>query len=233
MKLSRLYIAVIAVLVAAVLAAWFLWLHDVVSFQNIKAHRHELREMVGEHYVSSVAAFVGAVLCTAFFMPGALALALLGGFLFGTVHCIVYVNAGGLMGATLAFLLARHLLGNWLQQRYEHELRAFNREIKRHGHNYLVTLRILPIFPFFLVNYFAGLTRMTLRRYVLATFIGILPGSAVYSFAGQGLGSLNSPWEVLSPKILAALALMALFALLPVEVNIIKHFRQRPRGPGN
>ncbi|MEJ2193156.1 MAG: VTT domain-containing protein [Nitrospirota bacterium] len=152
MKLSRLYIAVIAVLVAAVLAAWFLWLHDVVSFQNIKAHRHELREMVGEHYVSSVAAFVGAVLCTAFFMPGALALALLGGFLFGTVHCIVYVNAGGLMGATLAFLLARHLLGNWLQQHYEHELRAFNREIKRHGHNYLVTLRILPIFPFFLVN---------------------------------------------------------------------------------
>ncbi|MGA1791684.1 MAG: TVP38/TMEM64 family protein [bacterium] len=200
--------------------------HRHLTFQNLKQNRDALQRTVTLYYALSVVTFIILyIMVTGFSVPGATILTLSGGFLFGAIFGTLYVNIGATTGATLAFLFSRYLIGDWVQKRYKGKLVRFNKELEVNGYGYLLTLRFIPLFPFFLINIFAGLTRISLKTFVWTTSVGILPGSFVYAFAGSQLTRIESPKDILSGKILLAFVLLGIFALMPV---IIGHIRRRP-----
>jgi uncharacterized membrane protein YdjX (TVP38/TMEM64 family) len=213
----------------AVTAVLLVWLKntDFLTFENLKEHRELLKNYVHDHYVPAAFGFIFIYLSTAFIIPGAIILTLAGGFLFGTVPGALYVNIGATTGAAIAFLLSRYLIGEWIQQKYENQLRTFNEEISRHGHNYLLTLRVIPILPFFVINYLAGLTEISLKKFIWTTSLGMLPGSLLYAFAGQQLATIDSVKDILSTKLVLSFVLLGVLALSPVVVHRIKKIKRR------
>ncbi len=128
----------------------------------------------------------------------------------------LFVNIGATLDASAAFLVARYLFHEVIQKRFGPRLEKLNRELETRGFNYLLFLRLVPVFPFFLINLGAGLTGMPLRTYILGTMVGIIPGSFVYCNAGASLATINSMSEVASVRVLGSFALLGLFALVPV-----------------
>jgi uncharacterized membrane protein YdjX (TVP38/TMEM64 family) len=164
-----------------------------------------------------VALFIVAyVAVTGLSLPGATILTLGGGFLFGTVLATVFVNLGATMGATLAFLAARYLLSDWVERKFGRWLEPLQRGFVQNAFSYLLTLRLIPLFPFFVVNLVSGLTRMNVGTYVAATALGIIPGSFVYAYAGRQLGTINSLQEIASPRVIGAFILLGILALAPI-----------------
>jgi len=200
-------------------------LGDYLTFDKLREDRLLLLAYVEENYRPAVAIYILLYMLTAFVVPGAIALSLIGGFLFGTVPGALYAIAGATLGAAAAFLSARSIAGDWIHRRHGDSLRSFNEEIARHGPNYLLVLRVVPILPFFLVNYLAGMTRLPLRSFLWTTSLGVTPGAFVYAFAGRKIGSIDRPGEILSAELLAAFLLLAAFALWPV---IARFLRRRP-----
>jgi uncharacterized membrane protein YdjX (TVP38/TMEM64 family) len=149
-------------------------------------------------------------------LPGAVILTLAGGFLFGAVGATFFVNIGATTGATLAFLTARYLLKDTVEQKFGKWLGPFQEGFAKNAFSYLLTLRLIPLFPFFVVNLVSGLTRVRLGTYVAATALGIIPGSFVYAYAGRQLGTINSLKEIASPNVIGAFVLLGLLALVPV-----------------
>lgn len=209
--------AVAVVFLAVIGAFYFFDLMTYVSLDVLKANRDKLLAFTEEHYVSAVALFILTyVVQTACSLPGATLMTLTGGFLFGSLWAALYVNIGATVGATLAFLAARYLFHGWVERRFGDRLAAFQEGFTRNAFNYLLTLRLIPLFPFFLVNLLSGLTRVTVGTYVAATALGIIPGSLAYTFAGRQLGTINSLAELASPRLLLAFTLLGLLFLMPV-----------------
>ena len=138
----------------------------------------------------------------------------------------LYVNVAATAGATLAFLAARYLLQDWVERKFGDRLEPIQQGFARNAFSYLMTLRLIPAFPFFLVNLVSGLTRINVGTYIAATAIGILPGSFVYAYAGRQLGTINSLGEIASPPVLLAFTLLGLLALFPIIYRKLKG-RQR------
>jgi uncharacterized membrane protein YdjX (TVP38/TMEM64 family) len=213
----------VALLAAVLLIIKYSGVGDYLTLENLKANRDSLLEYVKHNYISSSLAYIFIyIIAIGLSIPGGAVLTLAGGYVFGTFPAVIYVNIGATGGATLAFLITRYLVGDWVQKRYENYLRRFNQEISAHGPNYLLTLRLIPIFPFFLINVCAGLTRIPLKSFIWTTSLGILPGDIVYSFAGSQLGTINSTKDIFSKNIVAAFILLALFSILPVFYNRLK-----------
>ena len=126
------------------------------------------------------------------------------------------MNVAATSGATLAFLAARYLLRDWVERKFGDRLGPIQEGFAKNAFSYLITLRLVPLFPFFLVNLVSGLTRIRLGTYVAATALGIIPGSFVFANAGRQLGSINSLSEIASPRVLGAFALLGLLALIPI-----------------
>src|SRR5690348_13510330 len=211
-----------ALFIAAIGAFYFFDLMTYFSLDVLKANRDKLLAFTDEHYVSAVVLFILIyVVQTAFSLPGATLMTLTGGFLFGSLWAALYVNVGATSGATLAFLAARYLFRDWVEQRFGHRLEAFQAGFVQNAFNYLLTLRLIPLFPFFLVNLLSGLTRMNVGTYVAGTALGIIPGSLAYTFAGRQLGTINSVGELASPRLLLAFTALGLFFLLPVAYRML------------
>jgi uncharacterized membrane protein YdjX (TVP38/TMEM64 family) len=138
-------------------------------------------------------------------LPGAVILTLAGGFLFGGILATLFINVGATTGATLAFLTARYLLRDAVEKKFGKWLGPFQEGFAKNAFSYLLTLRLIPLFPFFVVNLVSGLTRVNVGTYILATAIGIIPGSFVYAYAG-----------IASPNVIGAFVLLGLLALVPV-----------------
>lgn len=209
---------IVAILFAAVMGAFFYFdLQQYLSLGALKANRDSLLAFTETHYLTAVSLFVaGYCLLVAVSLPGAVFMTLAGGFLFGSVLGTVYVNLGATTGSTLAFLAARYLLRDWVEAKFGSRIGAIQDGFSKNAFSYLMTLRLIPLFPFFLVNLVSGLTRVKLATYVAATAIGIIPGSFVYAYAGRQLGTINSLKEIASPNVLLAFTLLGLLALVPV-----------------
>ncbi len=205
------------VLMAGIGAFFYFDLDHYLSLDALKANRDTLLQYTASHYEIAVALFILIyILQTTFSLPGGAILTLTGGFLFGSLMGTLFVNVGATVGATLAFLSARYLLRDWVEQKFGDRLGTIQEGFAQNAFSYLMTLRLIPAFPFFLVNLVSGLTRVNLGTYVLATSIGIIPGSFVFAFAGRQLGSINSLSEIASPPVLLAFTLLGLLALMPV-----------------
>jgi len=191
-------------------------LQEYLTFENLQNNKEDLNKYVSDKYVLSVVIFIGIyIVSVAFSLPGATILSLSGGFLFGAVFGTIYINIAASSGAILAFLVARFLLGESIQKKYSEKLNKFNNELDKNGYSYLLTLRLIPIFPFFLINFFAGLTKLSLFTFAWTTSLGIIPGSFVYAYAGKQLGEINAVEDIFTKEILFAFLLLAALALVP------------------
>lgn len=192
-------------------------LQQYLSLQTLKANRDRLLALTQQHYTLAVTVFILAyVVQTAFSLPGGAVLTLTGGFLFGSLLGTLYVNIGATAGATLAFLAARYVLHDWVEAKFGHRLGTLQTGFAKNAFHYLITLRLIPLVPFFLLNLLSGLTRIRLGTYIGATALGIIPGSFVYAYTGRQLGTIDSLGGVASPSVLLAFTLLGLLALLPV-----------------
>lgn len=224
MKRHWLKIMFLVLVVGGVVAAKLLLPDDYFTIEKVKEEKERLLLLIESHYVLAVLTFLVLYLSTALFLPGALVLTVAGGMMFGTLYTAIYANIAATIGAILAFLAARFVFGRWVQERFKEPLQRFNDELSRHGHNYLLVLRILPLAPFFVVNYCAGITKIPLKTFIWTTSVGMLPGALLYAFIGEELREVNSAADVLTWKVLLAFVLLALFALLPVALH---HFQSR------
>jgi uncharacterized membrane protein YdjX (TVP38/TMEM64 family) len=161
-KIPLRSLAFIFFVVALLLAVRLFGLSEHLSFKGIQQQMFRFSHFVNLNYLLAVIIYIALFIGTAFALPGALPLIIVGGFLFGALPAALYANLGMLTGATLAFFSSRHAVGKWIEEKYPFQLKRFNTEIKRNGHRLLIFLRIQPLFPFFLVNYFAGYNKSVL-----------------------------------------------------------------------
>jgi len=213
--------AVIALLTTFYVSGGSRWL----NLHYLLSQRDALYLYVHQHYLLALF-LAGAVytLMTALSIPGDAVLSLFLGFLFGRWVGSAVIVIAATVGATIVFLIARYLIGSWVRQRLEHHPRAARllQAFERNVFNYLVFVRLIPLFPFWLINLAAAFTGIRLRQFIVGTLIGIIPGSFIYANLGQQLGSLRSLHGLLSPGLIGALVLPGLLALLPVAV---RHWR--------
>jgi len=224
--------AVLILVLAAIGTFYALDLGRFFSLDTIQARRAALLQWTQAHYAGAVASFIAIyAVQTALSLPGATVLTLVGGFLFNPVWGTLYVNIGATTGATAAFWVARYVLRDAVERRFGERIKPLQDGFARNGFSYLLTLRLIPLFPFFMVNLVAGLTRLRTGPYVLATAIGILPASFIYCNAGQELGTLDSLADVASPRVALALTLLGLLALVPIAYRRWKPSRPGPTSP--
>jgi len=223
----------LAAILAAVVAVYAGGLHRAVGLDTLAQHRAELEAWVAARPLAAPLAFVGAyALVAALGLPLAVFLTLAGGFLFGTWAGGGLVVVGATLGATGVFLAARTALREPLARVAGPRVRAFEAGFRQDGFSYMLVLRLLPLFPFWLVNLVPALLGVGARTYVLATFLGIIPGSFVYASVGAGLGHLidqgGTPdlGAVFAPEVLGPLAGLALLSLAPVAYRRLKGRRR-------
>lgn len=203
----------------------FLWfdLGRFLTLEALKTNRQVLVQYHAAHRAATVTGFMAIyIIQTALSLPGAAVLSLAAGAVFGSIMGTVYANIAATIGATLAFLVTRYLLRDAIQNRFGTKLESLNRELEARGFNYLLFLRLVPLFPFFLINLASGLTRLPLRTFILGTMIGIIPGGFVYVNAGASLATITSLSGIASPRVVGSFVLLGLFALLPALYNRLK-----------
>lgn len=213
------------ILAAGVIALFFYYdLGQYLSLESLKENKHQLDEYYLSHRWQMILGFIGVyILTVAFSLPGATILTLSGGAVFGAFQGTLIVNVGATAGALLAFLAARFLLRDWVEKKFGDKLQPFNEGFSKNALNYILFLRLVPIFPFFLINLVSGLTRVRLGVYFFGTMFGTLPGTFVYANAGSNLASIESLKDIASPGVLGAFALLGLFALIPTIYNKFKN----------
>jgi uncharacterized membrane protein YdjX (TVP38/TMEM64 family) len=223
-------------LVLAALAAFAIirWsgLGEILSLETLRTHREALAGWVGGNVVVASLAYVAAyVAAVGFSLPGAVFLTLAGGFLFGAALGTLLTVTGATIGATLVFLFAKAIFGATALDRFGAPAARLADGIRRNAASYLLVLRLVPLFPFFLVNLVPAFVGVTLPVYVATTFFGIIPGTAVFSLAGAGLGAVLdqggalTPGAILTPEIVAGL--LGLAALSLAAIPLRKRFEQR------
>ena len=227
MKPQKIIIA-IAVGIAVILFFYF-DLQRFLTLAALKANRQTLLDYYAAHKLIMVAGFMTIyIVQTALSLPGAAILSLAAGAIFGSIMGTVYANIAATIGAPLAFLVTRYLLRDVVLNKFGSKLEGMNRELEERGFGYLLFLRLVPLFPFFLINLAAGLTRLPLRTFFFGTMLGIIPGGFVYVNAGASLATIDSLSGIASPRVLGSFALLGLFALVPVLYNKFKARKQAP-----
>jgi len=199
---------------AAVALFFALDLQRFLSLAAVQGSLGSLREAYAEHGALMIGGyFLCYVLMAALSLPGATVMGLAGGAVFGFWVGTAAVSFASTIGATLAFLMSRYLLRDAVQRRFGDRLAAVNEGVAREGAWYLFTLRLIPVFPFFVINLVMGLTPMPARTFYWVSQLGMLGGTMVYVNAGRELGRLESLSGILSPSMLLAFALLGLFPL--------------------
>jgi pyruvate/2-oxoglutarate dehydrogenase complex dihydrolipoamide dehydrogenase (E3) component/uncharacterized membrane protein YdjX (TVP38/TMEM64 family) len=207
--------AIAALVIALVVAALLSGAGDALTLEQLKARQAELQAWTRANlWLAVLMFFVVYVLVTALSIPGAAVMTLAGGALFGLLLGTVIVSFASTIGATLAFLVARFLLRQPLRDRYGERLKTFDQGIERDGAFYLFTLRLVPLFPFFMINLLTGLTALRTWTFFWVSQLGMLPGTVVYVYAGTQLARIESPSDVLSPGLVGAFVLIGLMPLL-------------------
>jgi pyruvate/2-oxoglutarate dehydrogenase complex dihydrolipoamide dehydrogenase (E3) component/uncharacterized membrane protein YdjX (TVP38/TMEM64 family) len=215
MKGSSGKILLLLVVAAAIAAFFLLDLDRYLTLDMLKARQADLAALLRERpWLTIGAFFLVYVATTALSLPGAAILTLAAGAIFGLWVGTAIVSIASTLGACLAFLSARYVLRDWVAARFGRRIAAIDRGIRRDGIFYLLSLRLIPAFPFFLVNLAMGLTAMRLAPYALASWIGMLPGTLVYVNAGTQLARIETTSDILSPALIGSFVLLGLFPLL-------------------
>ncbi len=210
MRQRRVFVLLLLALLLGVALA--LDVGQLFSFEQLKAQQAALTAWHAQQPFTVAALYFALyVLATALSVPGATVITLAGGAVFGLGWGLLLVSFASSLGATLAFLASRFVLRDWVQSRFGHRLKAIHAGVDKEGAYYLLTLRLIPVVPFFLINLLMGLTRMKTRTYYAVSQLGMLPGTAVIVNAGTQLAQLDSAQGIFSPALLGSLLLLAVF----------------------
>jgi uncharacterized membrane protein YdjX (TVP38/TMEM64 family) len=219
---------ILLLLLFAAVAGMFFYLDfgKYLTLESLKANRSRLEDLRAARAFLFAAGFVLIyIVQTAFSLPGAAILSLAAGAIFGVLQGTLLVVTGATVGAILAFLVSRTLLRDWVVKKFGGRMEEIDRGLRENGLSYLLFLRLVPAFPFFLVNLACGVTGIPVRTYVLGTLFGILPGSLVFVNAGASLAAIERVSQVAGPRVLGSFALLGVLALLPTIVKAVKNRR--------
>jgi uncharacterized membrane protein YdjX (TVP38/TMEM64 family) len=202
-------------LVLAVVLFYATGLHQRLSWESVRSHLDYWLVQVNENLVLALLVYVLVyTVVTALSLPAASLLTLVGGALFGRWLGTAAVSLSSTFGATLAFLSSRYLFREFVQRRFSEKLQSFDRGIATDGAYYLLVLRLVPLFPFFLVNLGMGLTSIRTWTYVWVSWLGMLPATFLYVNAGTELATIDSLKGIVSPGVLVSLALLGIVPLI-------------------
>lgn len=208
------WLMILAILVV-VIAFWSSGAQDYLTLEALKTHQQGLNAWIMDNVWLAVSGYMLIYIAvTALSLPGAAIMTLAGGAFFGNVYGLAAVSIASTIGASIAFLVARFLARDTLQKKYASTVARMDRGIEKDGAFYLATLRLVPVFPFFLINIAMGLTGMKLRTYALVSWAAMLPGTFVYVNAGTQLAQIQSTGDIVSADLLLSFALLGLFPLI-------------------
>jgi uncharacterized membrane protein YdjX (TVP38/TMEM64 family) len=224
-------LVIIAILVAAAVAFRVYHLEQYFSLAYIKGSQAKFAALYAQQQFLVLGVYFAIyVAVTALSLPGAVVMTLAGGALFGLWTGLLVVSFASSIGATLACSVARFVLRDWVQAKFGDKLTAINKGIETEGSFYLFTLRLVPIFPFFVINLLMGLTRMPLRTFYWVSQLGMLAGTVVFVNAGKELAKIGSLSGILSPGLLISLAVLGVF---PIAVKKLLGFYRSRTGKAN
>jgi len=226
MQKGKITFKVIIVLIIAALA-WAFFTYDLGSYLSLdylKAQKQVFETYYGNNRALTITVYMlGYIVITALSLPGAAVMSLAGGALFGLVVGVIMVSFASSIGATLAFLVSKFFFRNWVQKKFGDKLSAINRGIEKEGGFYLFTLRLVPIFPFFVINLVMGLTLIRTSVFYFVSQLGMLLGTIVYVNAGTQLAKIESAKGILSLELILSFALIGIFPLIAKKiVSILK-----------
>ncbi|KZY34239.1 pyridine nucleotide-disulfide oxidoreductase [Oleiphilus sp. HI0072] len=211
-KKKRLLIVALVILIGCF---FFFDLAQYLSLDYFKSQQQAISDFHSQNAILSAGIFVMIYIAvTALSFPGAAVMTLAGGAIFGLLQGTILVSFASTIGATLAFLVSRTLLKESVQKKFADSLKSINAGIEKEGAFYLFGLRLVPLFPFFVINLVMGLTPIKTRQFFLISQLGMLPGTLVYVYTGTQLGQIDSLSGILSPGLLFAFALLGLFPIL-------------------
>ncbi len=221
--------AILALVLLGAIVAYFVFdLGTILSLENFKASQMDIVTAKDANpLLYIIGFFILYVAVTGFSIPGAAIMSLIAGALFGVLMGTIIVSFASTVGATLAFLSARFVLRDWVQAKFGERLRALDDGLEKDGAFYLFTLRLIPVFPFFVINLLMGLTRIKTRTFFWVSQLGMLPGTIVFVNAGTQISRIESTAGLLSPALIASFAALALF---PWAAKAIVALVQRSRG---
>ena len=221
--------AVLALVLIGAIAAYFIFdLGQYLSLENFKASQADIVAAKDANPALYIAGFfLLYVAVTGLSIPGAAIMSLVAGALFGVVVGTLIVSFASTMGATLAFLSSRYVLRDWVQGKFGERLRAVDDGLEKDGAFYLFTLRLIPVFPFFVINLLMGLTRIKTGTFFWVSQIGMLPATIVFVNAGTQISRIDSTAGLLSPTLIASFVALALF---PWAAKAIVAVVKRSRG---
>ncbi|WP_439102299.1 FAD-dependent oxidoreductase [Congregibacter sp.] len=224
-------IVIIALVLGGFFAFWYFDLQALLSFEELRRRSEDLVALRDANPLAIAMIFFALyVAVTGLSLPGAAIMTLAGGAIFGFWTALLLVSFASSLGATLAFLVSRLLLRDWVQTRFRRQLKALNKGFARDGAFYLFSLRLVPVFPFFVINLISGLLPISTPRFYWVSQLGMLPATAVYINAGTQLGQLESLSGILSPGLLGSFVLLAVFPFIArALLNRIKARRQLAR----
>lgn len=224
----------VLILIAGLGAAWASGILDLLSFETLRENRDLLQGFVTDHPASSVLVFMGLyAVSVALSLPIGSVLTITGGFLFGSFFATTYVVVAATIGATIVYLAARYAFYDLMRAKAGNAVRKMEEGFAENAFSYLMVLRLIPIFPFWLVNLVPALLGVKLRSFVFGTMIGIIPGTFVYASIGDGLGALFDQGKtpdlgiIFEPRILTPIIGLAVLALLPVAYKKLRNPQNR------
>ncbi len=219
-------LAVVAVAGLVIILFLVFDLDRFLSLGYIKDSQFHLQNLYAENPVGILLAYIAIyVAVAALSLPGAVVLTLAAGALFGLVAGTVAVSIASTVGATLACFASRFILRNWVQQKFGDKLNAIDKGVEKEGAFYLFSVRLIPVFPFFVINLVMGLTKMPLRTFFWVSQLGMLPGTIVFVNAGKELGQIETAAGILSPSLLVSFVILGLFPI--TAKKIMKKVRRK------
>ncbi len=225
-KRTRNRLILVAVLIVMACLFWYLHLGRYFSLEYVQSSQARFQDLYQSHPAMVLGGyFFLYVAVTALSLPGAAVLTLAGGALFGFWSALVTVSFASSIGATIACFFARFVLRDWVQSKFGDRLAPVNRGIEKEGAFYLFTLRLVPVFPFFVINLVMGLTPLRLFTFYWVSQLGMLAGTAVFVNAGKELGQIHSASSILSPGLLISFIILGLFPL--VTKKLLGWYRAR------
>ncbi|MBF0506069.1 MAG: TVP38/TMEM64 family protein [Nitrospirae bacterium] len=207
-------IAVVTVVVGLAVVFKILGLGHYFTLSYVKASQAKFAALYADHRLIVIAVYMLIyILVTSLSLPGAAVMTLAGGALFGLLTGTIVVSFASTIGATLACFVSRSVLRDWVQNKFADKLKTVNEGTEKEGAFYLFTLRLIPVFPFWLINLVMGLTKMPLRTFYWVSQAGMLAGTIVYVNAGKELAKIDSLAGILSPGLIISFALLGIFPL--------------------
>lgn len=203
-----------SVFITIAVALYFFIGKEYLTLNFIQSYYHILGDLVSKYPIYSHIIFFALYLfVSSTSIPGALILTLLGGALFNVFNALLLISFSSTLGATLSFLISRTLLRDVIIKKFNRQYKIISNEFNKNGSLYLLSLRLVPIFPFFIINLIMGLTDISIKKFYILSQIAMLPATIIYIHAGNSLMQISTPSDILSPKITISFIVLGLFPL--------------------